>query len=97
MKKLSKKSVLLGFLVLFVAFLVSSCAGTIDVDACVEVERVYGFFGGVWHGLVAPFALFGKIFNSDIAMYAVNNSGWWYDAGFFLGCGGFCGGIIRLL
>jgi hypothetical protein len=31
----------------------------------------------------------------DVAIYAVNNSGGWYDFGFLLGIGGFSGGIFR--
>ena len=34
---------------------------------------------------VFPFAWIGSLFDSTIAVYAVPNSGGWYDFGFFLG------------
>ena len=43
-----------------------------------------GFFLGVFHGWVAPFALIGGLF-SDVRIYAYPNSGWFYDLGFILG------------
>lgn len=43
-----------------------------------------GFWLGVWHGLLAPWALLLRLF-FDIAMYAYPNIGWLYDLGFLLG------------
>jgi len=43
-----------------------------------------GFFKGLWHGLIAPFALILSIF-SDIRIYAFPNNGFWYDLGFVIG------------
>jgi hypothetical protein len=45
-----------------------------------------GFFSGVWHGLVLPFAFVASIF-TDIRMYAFPNSGVWYDLGLLIGLG----------
>jgi hypothetical protein len=50
-----------------------------------------GFFAGIWHGLVAPFALVGHLF-SDIRIYAFPNSGGWYDLGYVLGLSAWGGG-----
>ena len=47
-----------------------------------------GFFPGVWHGLLAPYSLIVRWFVDDISMYAIPNSGWFYDLGFLLGVGG---------
>lgn len=44
-----------------------------------------GFFIGIWHGLLAPYSLIARWFDSDIVMYAVPNAGWFYDLGFLLG------------
>jgi hypothetical protein len=44
-----------------------------------------GFLWGLWHGFVFPFAWIGSLFDEDIAVYAVPNTGGWYDFGFFLG------------
>jgi len=44
-----------------------------------------GFWLGVWHGFVFPFAFIGSIFKPDIAVYAVPNNGAWYNFGYFVG------------
>jgi hypothetical protein len=46
---------------------------------------------GLWHGVVAPFALFAHIFDNNIRIYAFPNSGGWYDFGFILGVGAWGG------
>ena len=43
-----------------------------------------GFFSGVWHGLLSPWTLILRLF-LDIKMYAVPNTGWFYDLGFLIG------------
>jgi hypothetical protein len=55
----------------------------------------YGFFSGIWHGICLPFALIGKLFGSDIGIYAENNSGFLYWIGFIFGIGGLGGGASR--
>ncbi len=50
-----------------------------------------GFFTGIWHGLVAPFALVGSIF-AKVRIYAFPNGGGWYDLGFVLGISAWGGG-----
>jgi len=47
-----------------------------------------GFFRGIWHGLIAPYSLIARWFIDDIIMYAIPNTGWFYDLGFLLGVGG---------
>lgn len=44
-----------------------------------------GFFSGIWHGLLAPYSLIARWFFTDVGMYAIPNSGWFYDFGFLLG------------
>ncbi|MFV1884139.1 MAG: hypothetical protein ACMZ7B_06620 [Balneola sp.] len=79
----------LGFL--FVMFLVMSCAEVVAIDPAVTAEP-YGFWSGLWHGIIAPFSFIGSLFKDDIAVYAINNTGGWYDFGFLLGAGVFLGG-----
>jgi hypothetical protein len=50
-----------------------------------------GFWFGLLHGAIAPFALIGGFF-SDVRIYAFPNSGWWYDFGFVLEFGALSGG-----
>lgn len=47
-----------------------------------------GFFSGIWHGLLAPWSLIARLFMDDVVMYAVPNTGWFYDTGFLIGVAG---------
>ena len=92
MKKLNLigKSVLLMFLVLIV-LVFTGCADVTPIENCV-VDKPAGFFWGLWHGIIAPVSFVGSLFLDDVAMYAVNNTGGWYDFGFVLGAGILFGG-----
>lgn len=92
MKKLNLfgKTALLVYLVLIVIFL-SGCADVTSIQDCVT-DKPYGFISGLWHGIIAPISFVGSLFLDDIAMYAVNNNGGWYDFGFVLGAGILFGG-----
>jgi hypothetical protein len=79
-----------SLLVLFAFVLIivfTACARNEVVNQCLTGHR-YGFFGGLWHGFIAPFDFIGMLFNKDITMYAQNNSGGLYALGFLLGSGG---------
>ena len=43
-----------------------------------------GFFKGVWHGWIAPISLIVGFFNDTTRVYDPNNTGWWYDFGFYM-------------
>jgi hypothetical protein len=92
MKKLNLigKSALIGYLIL-VALVFTSCADVTPITDCV-VDEPYRFLGGLWHGLIAPFSFVCSLFMDNVAMYAVNNNGGWYDFGFVLGAGILFGG-----
>lgn len=75
-------------LAIIVLLSLSSCADVgINQTGCLTGHE-YGFWGGLWHGIIAPFSFFGSLICDDISMYAVNNNGGWYDFGFVLGVGG---------
>jgi hypothetical protein len=38
--------------------------------------------------MIAPFSFIGSLIWDDVAVYAINNNGGWYDFGFLLGVGG---------
>ena len=76
------------------AALVVTLSGCAERASYVTVEDGPGFFLGLWHGIVAPIALFAHIFANDIAAYASPNNGGWYDFGFLLGIGTYCS-IVR--
>ena len=79
-----QKSALVIYLLLI---LFSSCA---EVQHNVKYDHtdLYGFWGGLWHGIIIPFSWFCSLFNDDVAIYAINNNGGWYNFGFVLGIGG---------
>ncbi|RFS17614.1 hypothetical protein [Emticicia sp. C21] len=52
----------------------------------------HGFFYGVIHGLVFPFALISKLFTNEYGLYAENNTGFFYWLGFIIGIFGLGGG-----
>lgn len=88
--KRSSFSILL-FLSIVALVMVSGCAQVTPVETCV-VGEPYGFFSGLWHGIIAPVSFILSLFMDNIAMYAVNNTGGWYDFGFVLGAGILFGG-----
>ena len=78
-----KKNVLL---LISVVLILTGCADVESINECVNAEP-YGFLSGLWHGIIMPFSFIGSLFSDDIAMYAVNNSGGWYDFGYCIGVG----------
>jgi hypothetical protein len=62
----------------------AACARQI-ADGVSHGADVPGFWWGLWHGFVFPWAWIGSLFSPQIAVYAVPNTGGWYDFGFFLG------------
>ncbi len=65
----------------------AGCSNYEDVSACVE-GKTYGFWNGLWHGIIAPIDLIAMIWREDVTVYAPNNNGIWYAFGFVLGSGG---------
>jgi hypothetical protein len=47
-----------------------------------------GFFTGLWHGLILPITFVVSLFDSEVGIYVVGNSGHLYDFGIVLGAGG---------
>lgn len=78
-----RKSVLL----LASLVLLSACA-----EAPLSIEGSRGFFWGLFDGAVAPIAFVVSWFSDTIGIYAVPNSGGWYDFGFLLGLTCWAGG-----
>ena len=81
----------LAFIAAMGVILFSACAEPVPIDPSVTAEP-YGFLGGLWHGFIAPFSFVCSLFMDNVAMYATNNNGGWYDFGFVLGSGILFGG-----
>ena len=61
----------------------AACAATQAPDAVAPAAP--GFLYGLWHGFIFPVAWIVSLFVPKVAIYAVPNSGGWYDFGYFLG------------
>ncbi|MDP4270984.1 MAG: hypothetical protein Q8909_12775 [Bacteroidota bacterium] len=83
----NRKLAICGIFILMIIIGLCSCAQKEVVDACLK-GHTYGFWGGLWHGFIAPFDLIGMIFRDNVTMYAQNNNGAWYAFGFLIGSGG---------
>ncbi|MBE0655326.1 MAG: hypothetical protein IH594_16110 [Bacteroidales bacterium] len=81
------KNLQILLLVLAVILIFSGCANKEEVTACLE-GKTYGFWNGIWHGIIAPIDLIGMLFRDDVSVFAVNNNGAWYSFGFLIGSGG---------
>lgn len=90
MKTLKSKFFIIAFFVFF-TLVFSSCAKVVPVEECLEGDP-YGFWNGLWHGIIAPFTFIIGLFKEEVAMYAINNNGGWYDFGFVLGASIIFGG-----
>lgn len=86
---MKRKVVLVTVLILGVALLLAGC---IPGDGSYE-SKPAGFFSGVWHGWIAPVTLIIGIFNHNIRIYEVVNTGWWYDFGYYIAVISGFGGI----
>ncbi|OFX90144.1 MAG: hypothetical protein A2W99_17645 [Bacteroidetes bacterium GWF2_33_16] len=91
MKNVKKSLPIILGLLLVVMF--SSCSNKEVIDACLD-GHTFGFWGGLWHGIIAPVDFVLMFFRDDITIYAQNTNGAWYAFGFLLGSGGwgFLGG-----
>jgi hypothetical protein len=80
------KKVFVLILITLSLLMLTSCADSETVD-CLN-GHTYGFWGGLWHGMIAPFDFLGMLLSpNEIAMYAPNNNGGWYALGFLFGSG----------
>jgi hypothetical protein len=94
MKKITTQKLIWNLLFVFlIIILLTSCANKENVELCLKGHK-YGFLGGFWHGIIAPFDLIAMLFRNDVTVYAQNNTGGWYALGFIIGSGGwgFIGG-----
>ena len=82
---MTKKTFLVTGFAAFAAVLLAGCGfvGSSPIDP----NAPPGFFSGIWHGMIAPYTLIFRLF-FDIKMYAVPNTGWFYDLGFWIGITG---------
>ncbi len=84
-----KRKRIIGVVILIILlglFALTGCADASHVQQCLpETEHTYGFWGGTWHGMIMVPSFIGSLIWDDVAVYAVNNNGAWYDFGFIGG------------
>ena len=89
---MKKKSSLAFTFIILAMLTLTSCADVSPHTQICVTSDPYGFWGGLWHGMIAPFSFIGSLFSNDIAVFALDNNGGWYNFGFVLGIGALCGG-----
>jgi len=68
-------------LVALVMLFLTSCA-----PGCEKFDtEPAGFFMGLWHGIISFVTFIISLFNENVNIYEINNSGWPYNLGFILG------------
>lgn len=85
-----KRKLLLLLGLIFCLALLCSCAPGVNGRS---VDNRAGFFMGIWHGWIAPVTLIWQLFNGQVRIYEVFNTGWTYDLGYYLGVVGGFGGL----
>jgi hypothetical protein len=53
--------------------------------------KAAGFWGGLWHGIIAPITFVVSLLANGVSIYETNNNGRWYEFGFMLGIGAYAG------
>jgi hypothetical protein len=87
------RAIAITICILIGIMMLSSCANNGLANGCLT-GHTFGFWGGLWHGIIAPIDLVIMLFRHDITVFAPNNNGAWYAFGFVIGSGGwgFLGG-----
>lgn len=76
------KRIMIVILIIAISALVLSAC--VPGDGTATTDKPAGFFWGIWHGWIAPISLIIGVFNPGIRVYETNNTGWWYDLGFYM-------------
>ena len=84
---ITKKGAVILLLLIAVVLIFSGCSNREIVTECLK-GHTYGFWGGLWHGIIAPIDLIAMLWRDDISVFASNNNGAWYAFGFIIGSGG---------
>lgn len=72
------------YVFVMVVLLLSGCADHVTFDQAAQITQV-GFWHGLWHGLILPFAFMVSLFDETVSVYAIYNNGAMYNLGFVIG------------
>ncbi len=78
---------------LFVFLVLFTLSGCFPGGGTYSSQEPAGFFTGIWHGWIAPVSLIVGLFKDGVRIYEPNNTGWWYDFGFYIAVIAGFGGI----
>lgn len=88
-----KKIIRLLFIVFLIIMIIGCTAGPNQLKNRPDKEgKVAGFWSGLWNGFIILFSFIISLFNDNVTIYEVHNSGGWYNFGFLLGIMFFFGG-----
>jgi len=90
---MTKPRLALTALVPVAVLVLASCAAGPNDVAQTSTEAA-GFWLGLWHGLISPITFLISLFNQNVSIYEVHNSGNWYDFGFMLGVSTIFSGVL---
>jgi hypothetical protein len=84
----------LGLFLLFALCLSAGCTAGPNVfkNSPGADGSVAGFWLGLWHGFILPFAFVVSLLNDKVTIYEVHNAGARYNFGFLLGAAMIWGG-----
>ena len=86
--------------IVLIALIFTSCADASPYAQLAVTDNAYGFWGGLWHGMILFWNWIGTFIWDDVAIYAQDNNGGWYNFGFISGIGSFgkfLSAIIKLI
>ena len=86
MNKYLKYMLILGCLLAL-----SACAHHYTAESIIDP---YGFFSGIWHGIVCPISILGYFFVDGVYIIGEPNTGFFYYLGFVMGLFGL--GVPRI-
>ena len=79
-----KKCIVVGLVIVGLLLMVGCAPGMNPSKNTPDHEgNVAGFWQGVWHSLIIPFAFIGTWFTDGVNIYEVHNNGFWYHFGLF--------------
>lgn len=79
--------------VVVVLLALGACAAGPNVQ---QAPGGYGFWYGLWHGIILPVTFIVSLFTDTVNIYEVDNTGNWYDFGYVLGLALFSGPAMAL-
>lgn len=88
-----KKMLKIIAVVMLILLVVSCTAGVNQMQDKPDKDgKIAGFWRGLWNGFIILLSFIISLFNDNVTIYEVHNSGGWYNFGFLLGIMCFFGG-----